>query len=120
MTEHIQIYCDSAAHHPRRVPVTNFRRIPGGWHEIPTSRASATAGTGYTLHGPEVDQPGWALEDVNGDVRVDHDLVCRKCKKPWTLTEAKLIAALEAIDSVGESEVSLVGLAGIVHMQAKS
>jgi hypothetical protein len=117
----IAIYCDGAKHHPRRVPVTNFRQMPGGgWHEEPASRAGVTAGTGYTLHGNSVDESGWALDPrMPSQHRVDHDLPCRKCGKPWTLSEQKLFAALDAISGVGVSEVSLVALAGIVQKQAE-
>jgi hypothetical protein len=77
-------------------------------------------GTGYTLHGDELDKPGWALGDTGGRARVDHDLVCRKCHKPWTIGEEKLAAALDAISAQGVSEVSVVALAGIVQKQAES
>lgn len=118
--QNVFIYCDDKSH-ARRVAVTNFRLTPMGWDEQVSSRAQLKPSAGYTLHGDTVDADGWALEEdlPAAPMRVNFDLVCRKCRRPWTLTQAKLYSALDVVNESGVSELSLVTLASIVRKQSE-
>ncbi len=122
LAEHmVFIYCDDASH-PKRVTVTSFARINGGWIDVPTSRASASGymGTGRTIVGDDLPEPGWALEPTEGAVRDRHELVCRKCKRrPVPVKVDTLHPALDKIAAAGESEIPLSGMAAILRMQSQ-
>lgn len=110
----IRVFCDSARHSPRVVPVTNFDKIDGTWHERPTSRAAQTAGTGQTLVGDTLPQPGWALDPAidNRDIRDRFDLRCRKCKdRPVPARRESLFDVLDRWLDSGVSELSLTQIA---------
>ncbi len=129
MSDRIFIYCDDPSHSGRRVAVTNFVRTTGtlapggGWTEVPATRAAAEGpiGTGSTLVGDTMPEPGWALdpEVSNRDIRTKLDLVCRKCKRrPVPARSENLFPVLDDWGALGVSELALAVLAA--SLQRKS
>lgn len=113
-THTIMVFCDASRHTPRVVPVTNFDKIDGAWHERPASRAAQNAGTGQTLVGNTLPNPGWALDTEidNRDIRARFDLRCRKCKdRPVPARREALFDVLDRWVAAGVSELSLAQIA---------
>lgn len=115
----ILVFCDDPSH-PKAVPVANFIEVPPGplsggrWHEVPASRAAKRdVGTGRTMIGDTPAGVGWANdpEVSNADVRVRHELVCRKCRRRVEARAETLFTVLDHCAADGESRLPLRDLA---------
>ena len=127
MNFRILIYCDDPSHAPRRVPVENFDDKGGaGWHTTPPSRADRLrVGTGQTIVGDALPEPGWALdpEVSNSDIRSRFEMVCRRCLHPRPVVAREdrgdgLFEVLDGLRAQGVSQVPLPVLATMLQEQA--
>ena len=124
-TARIVVFCDA---HPRRSIAHRLAKIDGRWVNVmpPTGQRTSTAMTvkeGGQLASWIADSPEdleRTMETLREGEHRRHRIVCRKCKRhPLELREGDLFAALDAVASVGESEVSMSGLAAIVVEQKR-
>lgn len=121
--EQVFIFCDSPRH-PKRVAVTNFRRLlssQGRWNEHYTSPFSGSGKreSGTTLVDDAIPEKGMFSRNqrVSPDrVRSRYVLECRKCRgmSSVPVREEKLFAVLNKLSIHGVSEISLTGLAASV------